>query len=147
MSSQTFDELFADIEEILNIDYAIPDDALKSIMPRFFKLQGLRYIYDKKVSENADLMAKIKDLRLSYYLGRLSPKLIKEQGWQPYQLTLTKTEASEKVLIDKYFLEARNIHDEYKRCLNLIDDSMRMLKSVSYDIKTTIEYQKFIEGA
>ena len=97
----------------------------------------------KKAHYNYLRMRKIK---IDYYGGRLSKEELEEYGWEPFQFVLKSDvnaylEADEDLI---KLLEKKTYHDE---TVSVIESIMNELKQRTWQLRSFIDYEKFIQGS
>ena len=88
---------------------------------------------------------RMKQLRWTYYSGKMSQEELEEHGWEPFKYTLksdigTYIEADNNLI---KLLEKKMYHDEAVSALELI---MGELKQRNWEIRTFVDWEKFIGG-
>jgi len=96
----------------------------------------------KKAHFNYLRMRKIK---LDYYGGRLSKEELEEHGWEPFQFVLKSDvnaylEADEDLI---KLLEKKSYHEEV---ISVIESIMNELKNRNWELKSYIDWERFIGG-
>jgi hypothetical protein len=84
-------------------------------------------------------------LKIDYYSGRMSQDELKEHGWEPFQFVL-KSDISAYLEGDGdliKMLEKKVYHEE---CVSVVESIMNELKQRTWQLRSFIDYEKFIGG-
>jgi hypothetical protein len=86
-------------------------------------------------------------LKYDYYRGILPEEDLKENGWQPFQLNVLKSEVTMYIESDKDIIKMnlRLAHQQEK--VDVLDSIIKSIKDRGFQIKNAIEYEKFKVGA
>ena len=86
-------------------------------------------------------------LKWEYYLGKLDQETLDEKGWQPFGLKILRTDIDVYLESDKDLLrlEAR-IHYQREK-VKYLESVLQGLGRRGWDIKSAIEWKKFMSGA
>lgn len=88
----------------------------------------------------------LRQLKSDYYSGLLDQDQLKEFGWEPFALKLTKSGVEHKVATDKELIDIllkKVIYDEYSEaCKSILNE----IKSMHFSIRAAIDWQRFING-
>ena len=88
---------------------------------------------------------RMRKIRLDYYAGRLSQEEFEEYGWEPFQFVL-KTDLNAYLEADNdliKLLEKKVYHEE---TVSVIESIMGELKNRNWELKSYIDWEKFIGG-
>lgn len=88
---------------------------------------------------------RMRKIRLDYYAGRLSQEELEEYGWEPFQFVL-KTDLNAYLEADNdliKLLEKKVYHEE---TVSVIESIMGELKNRNWELKSYIDWEKFIGG-
>ena len=140
------------IDELLNmwkedciIDRTEPGKALLDIPILHSKYVSILSKYRLLVKENELKFSKMKKLKWEYYTGRLDQETMKEYGWEPFQFTLKKD-------IDLYIESDDDLNKlkaqkaMYEEIVDLCIGIIKELNSRTYQLRSFIDYEKFING-
>ena len=86
-------------------------------------------------------------LKWEYYLGKLDQETLAEKGWQPFGLKILRTDIDVYLESDKDLLrlEAR-IHYQREK-VKYLESVLQGLGRRGWDIKSAIEWKKFMSGS
>lgn len=86
-------------------------------------------------------------LKWEYYLGKLDQETLNEKGWQPFGLKILRTDIDVYLESDKDLLrlEAR-IHYQREK-VKYLESVLQGLGRRGWDIKSAIEWKKFMSGS
>lgn len=88
----------------------------------------------------------LKQLKSDYYNGFLEQDQLKELGWEPFALKLTKSGIEHKLSTDTELIDIllkKAEYDEYtESCKSILNE----IKSMHYSIRAAIDWQRFING-
>jgi Recombination, repair and ssDNA binding protein UvsY len=89
----------------------------------------------------------LRRLKWEYYLGKLDQETLDEKGWQPFGLKILRTDIDVYLESDKDLLslEAR-IHYQREK-VKYLESVLQGLGRRGWDIKSAIEWKKFMSGA
>jgi hypothetical protein len=109
----------------------------------------LRFLNDhKKESFKAKLRYdKMKEIRTSYYLGHLDQESLETYGWEQFDLRISKSSLEGYLNSDKLLtklLQTKTFHDI---AVSSCEHIMAEIRSRSFQMKSYVEYQKFLSGA
>jgi len=88
---------------------------------------------------------RMRKLKWEYYTGKLSQEELEEHGWEPFQFTL-KSDINIYLESDKdliKLLEKKVYHEEV---VSVIESIMAELKNRHWEIKSYIDWEKFVSG-
>jgi hypothetical protein len=88
---------------------------------------------------------KIKRLKWEYYTGKLDDEQLKQYGWEPFPFVLksditTYLESDEDI---NKFLASKALHDEI---VDVCQTILKELNSRTYQLRSFIDWEKFIQG-
>lgn len=99
------------------------------------------------LSKDAELnLSKMKRLKWEYYTGKLDEKTLKEKNWEPFPFTL-KSEIAMYLESDEdisRFIAKKAMHDEI---VDLCQSILKELNSRTYQLKTFVDWERFIQGS
>ena len=88
---------------------------------------------------------RLKKIKLDYYNGRMSQDELKEYDWEPFPFVL-KSDISSYLESDNdliKLLEKKIYHDE---TVSVIESIMAELKQRAWELKSLIDWERFIAG-
>lgn len=89
---------------------------------------------------------RMKKTKWEYYTGKLSQEELEQYGWEPFPFTL-KSDITTYIESDNdliKLLEKKMYHDE---TVSVIESIMNELKQRTWQIRSFIDFEKFINGA
>ena len=90
---------------------------------------------------------KLKGDRSRFYNGALSKEELLDYGWDQYQGKIPLKSELERLLeVDPVLLKAEEKLFELKACFEFVEEILRHLKYRGQDLKTILEWRKFISG-
>jgi hypothetical protein len=139
------------IKKMVEKDMQIDDVNLDLESLKTPQLHGkyLNILHEESLSLHKSMM-EIKELRRlkwEYYLGKLDQETLDEKGWQPFGLKILRNDIDIYLDSDKDLLrmEAR-IHYQ-KEKVKYLESVLQGLGRRGWDIKSAIEWKKFMSGA
>lgn len=132
-------------------DSIIDDTKLQSEILNIPKLH-CKYIRYLSQCKEASLKQKfeydkMKNLRSEYYCGTLDKETLDKYDWEPFQLHLSTKAGIEKYLgADDYLIKILQKKLYYEQCIDILESILNELKNRSWQLKTLIDYQKFLNG-
>lgn len=88
----------------------------------------------------------LRQVKSDYYNGLLDQEQLRELGWEPFALKLTKSGVEHRISTDKELIDIllkKVIYDEYSEaCKSILNE----IKSMHYSIRAAIDWQRFING-
>ena len=87
----------------------------------------------------------LKKLKVDYYAGRLTSEELQKRGWEQFQFVL-KEDRQVYIDADEDLLKIKSqmaIHEEASKLAEMI---VRELNSRTYQLRSYIDWQKFIQG-
>lgn len=109
----------------------------------------LNILHDESLMLHKSLIEQkeLRRLKWEYYLGKLDEETLKHKGWEPFGLKILRTDIDVYLESDKDLLklEAR-IHYQREK-VKYIESVLQGLGRRGWDIKSAIEWKKFMSGA
>ena len=81
-----------------------------------------------------------------YYTGKISENELEQFGWEPFQLSILKTDIDKFVSSDKEIIELENKIAFQKEKTNYLESVIKIVSSRQWMIKSAIEWIKFTQG-
>jgi len=144
MDIETIKKMVAEDMEIddLNLD-------LESLKTPQLHSKYLNILHDESlVLHKATIEQKeLSRLKWEYYLGKLDQETLDEKGWQPFGLKILRTDIDVYLESDKDLLrlEARVYY--LKEKVKYIESVLQSIGRRGWDIKSAIEWKKFMSGS
>lgn len=144
MDIETIKKMVAEDMEIddLNLD-------LESLKTPQLHSKYLNILHDESlVLHKATIEQKeLRRLKWEYYLGKIDQETLDEKGWQPFGLKILRTDIDVYLESDKDLLrmEARVYY--LKEKVKYIESVLQSIGRRGWDIKSAIEWKKFMSGS
>lgn len=139
------DDLMSEWEKDSNIDRTEPGKALLDI-PKFHSKYLNILSRHKLLSKEAEFKyAKMKKIKWEYYTGKMSEDDLEKYGWEPFQFVL-KSDISTYLESDddlNRLIASKMLHDEIINCCESI---LKELHSRTFQLRSFIEWERFIQG-
>jgi len=110
----------------------------------------MRYLH----AERAELRklearhAQLVQYKTEYFRGDLNgTDVLKELGWEPFKGMVMKEDLARRVATDRTVVKLAEQIGEQKEKISVIAGILDHIKSLSFDIRGAIEWQKFLAGA
>jgi hypothetical protein len=89
---------------------------------------------------------KLQKIKWEYYTGKLDEQILKEKGWEPFQLRILKQDVDLYMNSDEDIIsyEAKIVYQEEK--VNYIESIIKGLNNRQYHIRDAISWKKFVNG-
>ena len=128
-----------------DIDQTEPGKELLKI-PKLHNKYLTILVKHKMASKKAQFdYLRMRKLKWEYYTGKMSKEELEEHGWSPFQFTL-KSDISTYLESDNdliRLLEKKLYHDE---TVSVLEAIMSELKQRTWQLRSFIDYEKFIGG-
>jgi hypothetical protein len=114
---------------------------IPSLHAKYFELYNNILLLKKKAEQQR---RNIRHQKYEYYTGKADPDVYVEN---PFPKKIRDKDALQKYLdADEVLSQASLKVDYYDVMLNYLQDILKMIHNRSYQIKNSIEYQKFMSG-
>lgn len=140
-----------DIHEEWGKDCNIVDDMLDE---ESLKIPKLHQKYYKIYTGERMLLAKLTQdikvlsaLKHEYYAGDLSQEDLEENGWEPFQKKVLRTEIPRFIEADRDIINLNLKIATQKEKVDLCENIIKSLRDRGFLIKNAIEWRKFTNGA
>jgi len=100
-------------------------------------------ILHKNIIEQKEL----RRLKWEYYTGKLDQETLDEKGWQPFGLKILRTDLDIYLESDKDLLRMEAKINYLKEKVKYIESVLQAIGRRGWDIKSAIEWKKFMSGA
>jgi hypothetical protein len=144
MDIETIKKMVAEDMEIddLNLD-------LESLKTPQLHSKYLNILHDESLVLHKSTIEQkeLRRLKWEYYLGKLDQETLDEKGWQPFGLKILRTDIDVYLESDKDLLrmEARVYY--LKEKVKYIESVLQSIGRRGWDIKSAIEWKKFMSGS
>lgn len=100
-------------------------------------------ILHKNIIEQKEL----RRLKWEYYTGKLDQETLDEKGWQPFGLKILRTDVDVYLESDKDLLRMEAKINYLREKVKYIESVLQAIGRRGWDIKSAIEWKKFMSGA
>jgi hypothetical protein len=109
----------------------------------------LNLLHDESLSlHKATIEQKeLRRLKWEYYLGKMDQETLDEKGWQPFGLKILRTDIDVYLESDKDLLRMEARIHYLKEKVKYIESVLQSIGRRGWDIKSVIEWKKFMSGA
>lgn len=144
MDIDTIKKMVAEDMEIddLNLD-------LESLKTPQLHSKYLNILHDESLTlHKATIEQKeLRRLKWEYYLGKLDQETLDEKGWQPFGLKILRTDIDVYLESDKDLLRLEARIHYLKEKVKYIESVLQSIGRRGWDIKSAIEWKKFMSGS
>lgn len=142
------------LDEILeqwNNDSVIDDSNIKRELTNIPKLHAkyIKYLNDHKLSAYKAKFDydKMKTIRTEYYLGQLDKETLDCYGWEQFDLHVTKSGVEKYINSDDFLIKLLQKKIYHEQAVSICESILNELKSRTWQLKTMVDYEKFLNGA
>ena len=139
------------IKKMVEQDMKIDDLNLDLESLRSPQLHGkyLNLLHDESLSlHKANIEQKeLRRLKWEYYLGKIDQETPDEKGWQPFGLKILRTDIDVYLDSDKDLLRMEARIHYLKEKVKYLESVLQSIGRRGWDIKSAIEWKKFMSGA
>jgi hypothetical protein len=86
-------------------------------------------------------------MKWEYYTGKISPENLKKYGWEPFQLKILKGDLDIYLRSDEQLQNMGLKVDLQKQKVEYIESVIKGIMNRHWQIRSTIEWRKFTNGA
>jgi hypothetical protein len=140
------DEILSEWDKDSEIDRTEPGRELIKIPKLHSKYLTIMSHYRQLVRASEFKISEMKKLKWQFYTGKMSQEDLEEQGWQPFPYVL-KSDVSTYIEGDKDLNRLLAQKTMYQECVNVCEFILKELHSRTFQLKSFIEYERFIQGA
>ena len=140
------DELLAEWDKDSEIDRAEPGRELIRIPKLHSKYLTIMSHYRQLVRSNEFRISELKKLKWQYYTGKMSKEDLTEHSWEPFPYVL-KSDVSTYIEGDKDLNRLLAQKAMNQECVTVCEFVLKELHSRTFQLKSFIEYERFIQGA
>lgn len=132
-------------------DCIIDDGNIKLELINIPKLHAkyIRYLNEHKMASFKAKFDydKMKNIRSEYYLGQLDQETLEEYGWEQFDLHVTKTGLEKYLNCDEILIKLLQKKIYHDQVISTCESILNELKSRTWQLKTLVDYEKFLSGA
>ena len=142
---KNLDEVLEEWRKDSDIDRTEPGKALLDIPKLHSKYLNILSNHRLLIRDCEFKYNRMKKIKWEYYTGKMDDEALKKHGWEPFPYILksditTYMEADED--LNRYVAQ-RMLHEEIVEVCNSI---LKELNSRTYQLRSFIDYEKFIQG-
>lgn len=89
---------------------------------------------------------KMKSIRTEYYLGQLDQESLESYGWEQFDLHVTKTGVEKYINSDEILIKLLQKKIYHDLIISTCESILNELKSRTWQLKTLVDYEKFLSG-
>lgn len=133
-------------KEDSNIDRTeLGEESLKipQLHSKYFNMFSLERMTLKKLEADYKRMLRLKH---EYYTGVISEEDLKEQGWEPFQLKILRTDLNMYLDSDADIQQLQLRIEMQKEKVDFLESAIKSLTVRGYQIKAAIEWARFQTG-
>ena len=90
---------------------------------------------------------KMKELRSSYYMGHLDKETLDQYKWEQFDLHVSKAGLEKYLNSDEYLIKILQKKTYFDQIVFACESILNELKNRSWQLKTYVDFQKFLVGA
>lgn len=139
------DELLNEWAKDSNIDRTEPGRALLDIPKLHSKYLNILSHYRLLIKESDFKLSKMKRLKWEYYTGKLDEETLSKHGWEPFPFVL-KSEVTTYLESDEDINKLVAQKAIYQEIVDTCESIMKELHSRTFQLRSFIDYEKFIQG-
>ena len=142
------------LEELLNQwtkDSKIDETNIKIELVSIPKLHAkyIRYLNEHKM---ASIKAKfeydkMKTIRSEYYLGHLDIETLEQYGWEQFDIQVSKAGLEKYINSDESLIKLLQKKTYHDQVIYTCESILNEIKSRTWQLKSLIDYEKFLSGA
>ncbi len=103
--------------------------------------------YRLKLTKIKNDINEYRALRGKYYRGEMTKDELQENGWDQWHLRTLKSEVDSLIDADKRYIELNTREEYIKTVIFFLESIMYEIRSRSFHVKNSLEWQKFRAGA
>ena len=88
---------------------------------------------------------RMRKLKINYYSGRMDSEELAEHGWEPFSFVL-KSDISAYLEGDDNLIKMLEKKVYHEECVSVVESIMNELKQRTWQLRSFIDYEKFIGG-
>jgi hypothetical protein len=111
---------------------------------KYFKIYSSERLTLKKLESDYKILYKQK---YEYFNGNISEEELNENGWEPFQLKLLKSDIPLYMEADSDLIKIKQRIELQQEKLDFLDSIIKSLTNRGFQIKNAIDWMKFTQGA
>lgn len=140
-----------EVQALWNEDSVIDETRIQSEIVNIPRLHAkyIKILNEHKLSSIRSKFDydKMKEIRSAYYLGHLDKETLDSYGWEQFDFHVSKAGVEKYINSDEFLikiLQKKAYHDQIVfTCESILNE----LKNRSWQLKTYVDYQKFLSGS
>ena len=140
------DEILAEWDKDSELDRTEPGRELIKIPKLHSKYLTIMSHYRQLVRSNEFRIAELKKLKWQYYTGKMSQEDLAENSWHPFPYVL-KSDVTTYIDGDKDLNRLMAQKSMNQECVTACEFILKELHSRTFQLKSFIDYERFIQGA
>jgi hypothetical protein len=90
---------------------------------------------------------KMKEIRTSYYLGHLDKETLEQYKWEQFDIHVSKAGVDKYLNADDNLIKILQKKAYHDQVVSTCESILYELKNRSWQLKTLVDYQKFLSGS
>jgi len=90
---------------------------------------------------------KMKSIKSEYYLGHLDQETLESYGWEQFDIHVTKSGVEKYLNADNTLVKLLQKKIYHDQTISVCESILNELKSRTWQLKSLIDYEKFLSGA
>lgn len=90
---------------------------------------------------------KMKEIRTSYYLGHLDKETLEQYEWEQFDIHVSKAGVDKYLNADDNLIKILQKKAYHDQVVSTCESILYELKNRSWQLKTLVDYQKFLSGS
>ena len=143
----TLDEIRKSVNTDLPMDKTELDvESMKTpqLHNKYLIIHGDEKLILGKMQSDLNILKKDKWL---YYTGKMSQEQLDERNWEPFDLTILKTDIDKFLDSDEDIIRLSNKILLQKEKVNYLENVIKIINNRQWSIRSTIDWLKFTNGA
>ncbi len=139
-----------DIRNMANIDLVMDETELDvesmktpQLHNKYLILLSDERLILGKIESDVNILKRDKWL---YYTGKMSKEELDKRGWEPFDLTVLKTDIDRFMLSDDDVIHITNKILLQKEKVNYLESVIKIINNRQWSIRSTIDWLKFTSG-
>lgn len=90
---------------------------------------------------------KMKNVRSEYYLGQLDQETLESYGWEQFDLHVKKAGVEKYINSDEILIKLLQKKIYHDQIISTCESILNELKSRTWQMKTMVDYERYLNGA
>tara|TARA_R100001594_G_C3982984_1_gene250547 strand:+ start:361 stop:795 length:435 start_codon:yes stop_codon:yes gene_type:complete len=142
--------IFEDLKEMIKKDLVIDETSLDTeslntpqLHNKYLNLLSNEKLILKKIDSDFFRLKKEKWL---YFTGKMSHEQLEENGWEPFDLSILKTDIDKFINSDQDIIDLSNKLFLQQEKVNYIEGVVKIINNRQWYIRSAIDWLKFTNG-